>query len=328
MLFIKAWQLHPKSCRIEKAEKTCMGLANKGGTQWCGPYTNANRAGFWLYSPIDIDFTWDGESFQIHHMEEYGGEDYSLVKNLVRPSDNSNFEKWCFPGAGRTKTTIGLVEKNVIQLWTGIIFETPPGWCLHIRSPVNFPKSGIEIMEAVLETDWMHYDIWMNVVCTEKNKKISIRKDTPIAQIIPVRRETFKAEWELENRPLGRETEGEEKVFKYWLDYNRQKFETGGNQPLTDKLTKDSTTYFRERNKMVGRGMEPVRCPFGHVEKKAEEKKEPSRCPFMHKNAEKTMEEEMEEFRTPKPNGAEYFPLFERDVSEALYKIGKGSQKH
>lgn len=317
-MLLKTWELHPKACRLEKAEKTCLGLANRGGIQWCGPYTNANKSGFWLYPPVNMEFTWDGENFHIHHMDEYGCEDYRLVSGLVRPSDDSNFEKWCFPGVGRTKTTVGLVEKNVIQLWTGLIFETPPGWCLHIRSPVNFPRREIEIMEAVLETDWMQYDIWMNIVCMEKDRRISIKKDFPIAQIVPVRRETFKGEWGLEQRPLGRDTEDAERVFKYWLEYNKQKFEMGGKQPLTETLTKDSTTYFREKSRMLGKDMEPRGCPR-HREKPPEHS---GRCPFL--NREKTLEEEREEFRTPKQHNAEYFALFERDISESLNKIAGG----
>lgn len=300
-MFVKAWQIHPKACRIKRAEKTCMGLANEGGVRWCGPYTNANKAGFWLYSPIEMDFTYDGEKFEIHGMEDYGPEDYEKVKELVRPSDNAQVEKWSFPGVGRTKTTVGLVEKNVIQIWTGLIFETPPGWCLHIRSPVNFPKNGLDIVEAILETDWMQYDIWMNVSCSAGRHRIT--KEMPIAQVIPTRRETFKAEWVLEREEINRDGPESDKVFSYWLSYNKQKFEMGGRQPLTETLTKDSTTYFKERNRMVGKGMES--------EKRG--------CPFM--SGKKTLEEELKEFKDARPK-ADFFPVFEKDPSQSLKSIG------
>lgn len=301
-MFINAWQLHPKACRMEKAEKTCIGLANKGGVQWCGPYTNANKSGFWLYSPIDLDFTFDGENFHIHQSEDYGPDDYEIVRSLIRPSDGSQIDKWCFPGVGRTKITMGLVEKNVVQIWTGLIFETPPGWCLFIRDPVNFPKRNFEIMDAILETDWMQYDIWMNIVCSEG--RIRIGKDLPIAQIIPVRRETFKEEWSLSRRKIGREDPESERVFSYWLDYNKKKFEMGGNQMLTESLRKDSSTYFKERNRMVGGGMEAS---------------VPS-CPFAAKR--KTIEQEIEEYKDSKPK-AEFFPVFDRDKTKELNLIAK-----
>lgn len=304
-MIIKSWRIHPKACRLERAEKTCMGLANPGGVQWCGPYTNANRSGFWLYSPIEMDLTYDGEKFEVHGAEEYGPEDYEKVKSLTRPSDLSTIEKWTFPGAGRTKTTFGLVEKNVVQIWTGLIFETPPGWCLHVRSPVNFPRSNFEIAEAILETDWMQYDIWLNVVCQEGRIKIS--KDLPIAQMIPTRRETFKEDWVLENEEINRDGPDAERVFKYWLDYNKQKFEMGGRQPLTETLTKDSTTYFKERNRILGKGMEP----------------ETKGCPYARK---KTLEEELEDYNKESKPKVDFFPVFEKDKTKELRIIANAKR--
>lgn len=298
---LRMWELHPKACKVERAEKTCLGSANPAGVKWCGPYTNANSSGFWLYPPVDMEFEFDGESFTVHNMEDYGGEDYELVRSLVRPEDGSNIEKWCFPGTGRTKTTVGLVEKNVLQLWTGLIFETPPGWCLHIRNPINFPPREFEIMEAVLETDWMQYDIWTNIVC-RAGYRVSLSKNQPLAQLVPARREGFKEDWPIDRRRISRDTPEDERAFSYWLDYNRQKFESGGRQALTETLTKDSTTYFRERNRIVGKEMEA--------------------CPHMREVA-KTLEQEREQFREPKHNLAEYFAVFDKDPRPSMEAIAK-----
>lgn len=263
---LKVWRLHPQACRLEKADKNCLGLANQAAVKWCGPYVNANQAGFWVYSPIDLVFAHDGGRFYVANMEEYTCEDYDIVKSLVRPEDQSNFEKWIFPSVGRTKTTFSFIENNVIQIWTGLIFKTPPGWCLQIRSPVNFPYAGYNVVEAVLETDWMQYDIWINLSVTTTNKTITINKESPIAQLIPTRREAFKGEWAIQEEPINRDSDEANEVFKYWLSYNKQKFEFGGKQALNETLTKDSTTYFRERSRILGKEMEPIKnvekCPY------------------------------------------------------------------
>lgn len=52
---------------------------------------------------------------------------------------------------------------------------------------------------------------------------------------------------------------------------------------------------------MVGRGMEA--------------------CPHMRKM--KTLEEEREEFREPKPNQAEFFAVFDKDPRPAMEKIAR-----
>lgn len=292
-MILKTWQLHPQSCKIEKAEKNCKGFANKAGTQWCGPYSNANQTGFWVYPPINIDFIFQDEKIKIIESEQYSSVDYEIVKSLIREEDNSDFNKWTFPGTGRTKITLGLIEPNVMQLWTGLIFQTPPGWCLQIRSPVNFPYIGFNIVEAILETDWLQYDIWMNLCITSPNKIIRLRKDFPLAHLLPIRRESFKDEWEVQTENINRKTPESEEVFKYWMNYNKQKFEFGGRQQLTESLTKDSTTYFREKSRLIGKEMEPYRnvdknpaehtqskCPFAHLHGKNNENSAPARVEF------------------------------------------------
>lgn len=270
---LKVWEVHSQACKLTHAEKTCMGTANKAGVQWCGPYVNANQTGFWLHSPINIDFKLKNGNFEIVYMDDYSSEDYNNVANLVRPEDNCEFQKWIFPGSGRTKTTFGFVEPNVIQIWTGLIFQTPPGWCLHIKSPINFPYMGYNIVEAILETDWLQYDIWMNVSVTHSDSVLSIKKEIPLAHLVPMRRESFKGEWGLERESINRDTPEAEKVFKYWINYNKQKFEFGGKQALSENLTKDSTTYFKEKARLIGKEMEPLvnapknesKCPFAHL---------------------------------------------------------------
>jgi hypothetical protein len=273
---LKIWELHPQASKVEYAEKTCSGTANSAGVQWCGPYVNANQTGFWVYSPINVDFIFKNGKFEILSIEDYSDADYKIVSSLIKPQDNSNFDKWIFPNSGRTKTTFGFVEPNVMQIWTGLIFQTQPGWCLQIRSPINFPYSGFNVVEAILETDWLQYDIWMNICVTEHNVPISIKKDFPLAHIVPIRRESFKAEWNIEREIINRNTQEAEDVFKYWINYNKQKFEFGGKQALSENLTKDSTTYFKEKSRLIGKNMEPYqdikkndtnqsKCPFAHM---------------------------------------------------------------
>jgi hypothetical protein len=257
---LKIWKLHSQSSKIEKANKLCLGKANKSGVRWCGPYSSANQLGFWVYPPVDMEIFYNGNSFS-GTAEQYSNEDYFKIKSLIKSEDKVNIEKWCDSNTGRTKFTWGEADKNVVQIWTGLIFQTPPGYCLQIRSPINFPRENYHVMEAVLETDWMHYDIWINLIC-EPNKKISIKKDLPIAHLVPVKRESMNG-WEIEEDFVNRKTRNSNHVFRYFIQYNRKKFEKGGNQPLTPdgSLTKDSTTYFKEKKKLLD-GENKPRCPY------------------------------------------------------------------
>lgn len=257
------WRCHPNSAKIVRAEKTLNGMANPVGTKLCRPYASGNQLGWWIFPAVDVDILWKGGKEFEHKLPKFWtNSEYQLVKSLIRPSDNTNVEDWCTEG-GRSKFTWGAIEPGVVQFWTGVILKTPPGWCLQIRSPANFPPQEFRVMEGILETDWMQYDIWINLIFTVQDKWIKIRQDSwpPVAQIIPVRRETVDAEWEIGNDSLlHRDTEEANRVFEYWVHYNDQKYCHGGKYPMSedpdDEGRKDSTTFWRERKKFM------KKCPF------------------------------------------------------------------
>jgi len=264
---LQAYQLHPQACRIQKAEKTLCGTAHKEGVKWCHPFSTVNALGWWLYPPSDFDVVWTGEKFGVRFLDEYynSDEDAHLVRRLVRPEDGVNPDKWCPFGTGRTKMSLGSVEPNVLQLWTGLIFKTPPGWCLHIKSPINYQSQPFHVMDGVLETDWMQYDIWMNLVFDRINEPVSFRRDqsNPIAQLIPMQRETYSSDWKLEVSEANRETQESNEVFEYWMRYNERKF----GKPKENSF-KDSTTFYMERKRILNNQGLPnaeakiARCPF------------------------------------------------------------------
>ena len=255
-LYLKVWKIHSQACRIEPAEKTLHGTANAGANKWCGPYNYANSLGWWVYPPAEIEIMWlGGTKFKHRLVSEYTDEDYHTIRKLIRPEDNATPDKWCMAG-GRTKYNFGAVDAGVVQIWTGCIFQTPPGWCLQIRSPVNCGQLPYYVMEGVLETDWMQYDIWLNVVFTHPDEWVTLQPNSwpPLAQLVPIRREAYDEKWKIQEEFINRDSQEANQVFEYYVQYNQKKFGSGGKQALSaydPSLTKDSTTYFRERKKYL-----------------------------------------------------------------------------
>jgi hypothetical protein len=251
-LSLKVWRLHPQGSPIAPADRTLRGTANKAATRFCGPFTHANRAGWWLFPPVDVDITWlGGTDFDHEVLTEYEDADSHLMHFLLDGSDGASPEKWL----PRTKFTWGLVEPGVVQIWTGCIFQTPPGWGLHIRSPINCAPRGFHVMEAMLETDWLQYDIWMNLAFHNEGERVSLRRDAwpPIAQLVPVRRESYAEDWGFDEETLHRRSAEANRVFEYYVEYNEKKFARGGKHRLVREdptLTKESTTYYRERRRL------------------------------------------------------------------------------
>lgn len=252
---LKVWRLHPDGCPISPADRTLRGTANEVGSRFCGPFTHANRAGWWLFSPVDLDVTWrGGREFDCEMKSTYSNADGRLITFLADGEAGVSPATWLTDErGGRTKFTWGLVEPGVVQIWTGCIFETPPGWGLQVRSPINCGDPSIRVMEAVLETDWLHYDIWLNVAFQRRNETVQFRRDgwPPLAQLVPLPRESYDAGWTVSEELLNRNTPEGERVFKYFLHYNEMKFARNGKQARQhgSNATKDSTIYYRERQR-------------------------------------------------------------------------------
>jgi hypothetical protein len=251
---LKVWRLHPSSCSIIRAERTLDGTAPRAAVRFCGPFTHANQAGFWVYPPVDVDIAWrGGDDFEWELLTPYPDLEEGLIRLLVAGEDGTGVDAWL----PRTKFTWGLVDEGVVQIWTGCIFQTPPGWGLHLRSPINLPPGPAHVMEAMIESDWLQYDIWLNIAFDREGETLSLRRDAwpPIAQLVPVRRESYEAHWQLESELMNRNSPGAEAVFEYFVDYNRRKFASGGKDRLSPDdptLTKDSATYFKERKRVGG----------------------------------------------------------------------------
>ncbi len=253
---LKVWRLHPQACRLQPAEKTLQRSANRAGVRFCGPFTNANRSGWWVFPPVDIDIVWKGgKDFDWTLLTPYTDDDFHLIRFLLDDPDEVGADTW-LPAGGRTKFSWGLVEDGVAQIWTGCIFETPPGWGLQIRSPINLPPRPFHVMEAVLETDWLQYDIWLNVVFDRPGERAQLRRDEwpPIAQLVPVRRESYDGPWRFEEETINRNSPDADRVFRYFAEYNRRKYASGGKDrasPTDPTVVKDSSTYFKERKRLL-----------------------------------------------------------------------------
>ncbi len=234
---IRVWRLHPEGAQIVAADKTLMGDAPTGAVRWCGPFTHANAYGFWLYPPLDIDITWHGgRSFEYEIINGYSDADYEHMHSLQAPEDSYQYDP-------REKVEAGSVFEGIFSIWTGCAFQTPPGWALMVRSVINKPVSPVfKVQEGILETDWLPYDIWMNLQFVQQNKKVSLRRNniaSPVAQIVPVPRQAYDRPWELTESMMERSTPEGEAFYQSWLAYNYKKWVKNDR--------KEPSTYNTER---------------------------------------------------------------------------------
>ena len=81
-----------------------------------------------------------------------------------------------------------LPEAGAIQMWTGLLAKTRPGWSLSVRPPVNIPAiPGIVPWEGIIETDIWFGPVFTNFgAFTKTDMTVHIRAREPIIQLQPV----------------------------------------------------------------------------------------------------------------------------------------------
>jgi hypothetical protein len=249
---LSVFRLHPDGVRITRAERLLNGEHIKSpmmrtGLRHCGPLSHANSSGWWIFSPIDIDVTYLGEGrWEVETLSSYDLDEVDVVRRNLRPADR-------YRTCARTHVSIGTVEPDTVQVWTGCIFRTPPGCVLLLTTPINFVdafRRPFHVQQAVLETDWLPYDIWLNIKFHRAGERAAIRRTDPVplAQIIPMSRAAYDRKLTHVERVMNRNDPVCDEIWREWQEYNFEKWIRRGK--------KDPLTYYRRRRRAMAERQE------------------------------------------------------------------------
>jgi hypothetical protein len=88
-----------------------------------------------------------------------------------------------------------LPEVGAVQIWTGLLARTRPGWSLSIRPPVNLPPiPGLSGWEGIVETDIWFGPLFSNFRITRTDTPVHIRAYAPFLQVQPVPQLAYRDE--------------------------------------------------------------------------------------------------------------------------------------
>ena len=184
---IRFHQLLPVGRPPIRAERTALGTLPLRAAQYCEAVTSATAFGWWVFSPIDQEFLWDGDdiSWRCDEVREWlplqpsrQFPDYSVAFDRLAPKAMQG----CAP-----PFLTALREPGCLQMWTGLIAETAPGWHLLVRSMPNLRQTGgVSLYEGIIETDHWFGPLFINLRFTRIDMPIRIRPDYPLAQVSPL----------------------------------------------------------------------------------------------------------------------------------------------
>ena len=192
-------RLIPQACFPKRADRSGAGYIPSRAMRYCDALTSATGYGYWVFPPMDIRLIWDGEQV----FWSYGDDDTWMA---LSGTDSGAVQ---FPGYSDTFDNqapqalkgysppflTALPELGGVQIWTGLLAKTRPGWSLSVRLPVNLPSiAGLTAWEGVVETDIWFGPLFANFRITKTDFPVQIRSDTPFIQVQPIPQLAYREE--------------------------------------------------------------------------------------------------------------------------------------
>jgi Family of unknown function (DUF6065) len=175
-----------------RADRSAAGTLPTRAYRYCEAVTGATGFGWWVYPPIDLELLWDG----LDVFWRCAGLDawMALAPAAQFPHQSARFDAAAPPGlAGCSPPFLtALAEPGAVQLWTGLMARSAPGWSLLVRAPANLPPaSGYMLWEGMLESDRWFGPLFTNLRLTRTDRPVALAADLPLLLVQPVPRVAY-----------------------------------------------------------------------------------------------------------------------------------------
>ena len=184
-------QLIPDGRPPKRANRSAGGYLPGRAMRYCEAITSATGYGYWVFPPIDLQLLWDGEDIFWTY-----GDCSEWLPLSGTPSSAVQFPNYAerFDAAAPPELAgysppfmTALTEPGTIQIWSGIVARTKPGWSLMVRPPANLPGiPGLVGWEGVVETDHWFGPLFGVFRITRTDAPIYLKSHIPFMQFQPV----------------------------------------------------------------------------------------------------------------------------------------------
>lgn len=189
---IKFYRFIPGARAPQRADRSAAGSIPTRAYRYCEAMTTASAFGWYVFPPMSFKLMWDGANDVFWTYGEH--EEWFPLTTAQFPGFAKQFDKaapkdvrgYSPPFLGAFKDPAG------IQLWSGFVARTAPGWGLLIRPPVNLTRSqAYESWEGIIETDRWFGPLFVNIRLTRPNVPIEFDAEYPYLQVQPVHRSVY-----------------------------------------------------------------------------------------------------------------------------------------
>jgi len=123
----------------QRADRAAAGTLPTRAFRFCEAVTSASAFGWYVFPPIGFSLYWDGGSDILWTYA--GAPDWYPLKTAQVPGFADQFDNSVPPDIkGFSPPFLGVfTEPGLLQVWSGLVVRTAPGWHLLVRAPANLP---------------------------------------------------------------------------------------------------------------------------------------------------------------------------------------------
>lgn len=187
MEIVRFHRLIPSIRPPQRASRDAAGTIPIRAARHCEALAAACGFGWYVFAPLDMQLYWDGTDIHWNCAE---CPDWMVLDDAAQyPHFAAAFDRVA-PVAARgcaPPFLTRLPEPGMLQVWTGLIARSAPGWCLNIRPPVNFtPLTGFSVFEGILDADLWFGPLFANIRLNRTHQPVRLAADLPLLQVQPV----------------------------------------------------------------------------------------------------------------------------------------------
>lgn len=190
---VEFFQLVQSNNPPRRADKSVGGIIPARALRYCEAITSASAFGWYVFLPMAFKVVWDGHDM----LWTYDGVDewMPLTRDAVQyPNFREAFDRSA-PSDLRGFSPPFLapsIQPGGLQVWTGCIARTAPGWSLLVRGVSNLPQSlSYQTLEGIIETDNWFGPLFDNVRFLKTDIPVEFRTDVPFLQVQPVHKDVY-----------------------------------------------------------------------------------------------------------------------------------------
>ena len=191
---VEFFQLVPSPRAPRRADRAVGGVIPARALRYCEAITSASAFGWYVFLPLSFKIVWDGHDM----LWTYEGVDewLPLTRDAVQyPHFSEQFDRIA-PQSVRGFSPPFLtpsIQPGGLQVWTGCVAKTAPGWSLLVRGIANLSStSSYQMFEGIIETDVWFGPLFNNVRIVKTDVPIEFRSDVPFLRVQPVRKEVYR----------------------------------------------------------------------------------------------------------------------------------------